>query len=346
MRVGLIARADRTGLAVQTWCFWRNMHPAATLVVDLAHCSGQSPELDRYASDPNVTVWRAAVYPSVEAKPDPVLENFLDQVDVVFTCETPYNLWLFKRAREKGVRTVLQPNYEFLEYLLYRDLPEPDVFGLPSRWHEQEIRMRLPGRDIRHLPVPVDRTLLPYRHRSELRTLLHTAGTPAMEDRNGTLLLMEAMQHVRAPVELTIRTQKHLPQPASRNVRVDTRSSQNFWDLYGDEDLYVIPRKFGGLCLPMQEALSVGMPVLSTNVSPQDEFIPTDLLVDAPPVREVMTRAPIWVHEANPHAVAARIDWLYDNPDRFSELSEWADLWAVGHDWEALRPAYEEVLAG
>ena len=34
MKIGLIARADRTGLAVQTWEFWRNMQPYKTLVIN------------------------------------------------------------------------------------------------------------------------------------------------------------------------------------------------------------------------------------------------------------------------------------------------------------------------
>jgi glycosyltransferase involved in cell wall biosynthesis len=346
MRVGLIARADRTGLAAQTWSFWKNMRPDATLVVDLSHCSRQQPEMQRYDGDPNVMMWSAAIYPSLELQPDPVLEAFLDRVDVVFTCETPYSMWLFQRAREKGVRTVLQPNYEFLEYAAARGLPEPDVFALPSPWHETEIRRVLPGRSIVHLPVPVDRELLPHRRRTELSTLLHTAGTPAMEDRNGTLLLMEAMQHVTAPVRLTVRTQKHLPRAASRNVIVDTRPTVNYWDLYQDEDLYVMPRKFGGLCLPMQEALACGMPVLTTAVPPQNEWFPPDLLVEARPVKEVMTRAPITIFQADPRDIAKQIDWLHSNPERFAELSDWADLWATGHSWDALRPVYEQVLAG
>lgn len=347
MRVGLVARADKTGLGTQTHNFWANIHPDQTLVVDLSHCSGQRPNMAMYSGDPNVRGWANRTYPSIDPVPDEVVEKFLDKVDVVFSCETFYNSWFLQRAREKGVRTVLQPNYEFLEWLLHPSLSEPDVFALPSTWHEAEIRAALPGRDIRVVPVPIDRLRLPFKLRIGMETILHTAGTPAMEDRNGSLLLIEAMRHVRTPVKALILTQKELGAPyVPANVSIRRANVENYWDMYEEGDCYVIPRKFGGLCLPMNEALAVGMPVLSTDISPQGEFLPPDLLVPAPQRRQIMTRAMIGVHEADPVALAARIDWLYEHPFRFTELSTWAGEWGDAHSWEALRPLYDAVLSG
>ncbi len=347
-RVGALCRADKTGLGTQTHGFWKHMKPHRTLVVDLSHCSGQAPDLSMYAGDPGVSVWANRTYPSIAPTHDPVIEAFLNDVDVVFGCETFYNSWFLQRARELGKRSILQPNYEFLEWLLHPELAEPDVFALPSPWHRAEIQAALPGRDIRDLPVPVDRNLLPFRLRDEgLRTILHTAGTPAMEDRNGTLLLIEAMHHVRSPVHCIIHTQKPLGAPSvPPNVEIRNATVPRYWDLYAEGDLFVMPRKFGGLCLPMNEALSVGMPVLMTAVCPQDLVLPPDLLVPATLRTEIMTRAMIGVYEADPVVLAERIDWFYEHPYRLSELSAWSGAWAKRHSWDALRPAYEEVLAG
>lgn len=347
MRVGAVCRADKTGLGVQTQAFWKHMHPDRTLVVDLSHCSGQPPDMSMYAGDPGVSIWRNRTYPNIAATHDPIIESFLDEVDVVFGCETFYNSWFLQRAREKGVRTVLQPNYEFLEWLLHPRLAEPDTFALPSVWHLAEIHAALPGRDIRLLPVPVDTELLPFGLRMGLTTILHTAGTPAMEDRNGTLLLIEAMALVTSPVRAIIHTQKALGVPSvSPNVEIRPEVVARYPDLYRHGDMYCIPRKFGGLCLPLGEALATGMPVLTTDVSPQNTWMPRDLLVAAPERRQIMTRAMIGVHEAEPADLALRIDWLYAHPFRFAELSSWAGDWAKANSWDALRPAYEAILAG
>ncbi|MGW8178315.1 MAG: hypothetical protein ACWGQW_06055 [bacterium] len=48
MRVGLIARADKTGLGIQTYEFYKQMNPDKVMVVDLSHCSGQSPDMSLY----------------------------------------------------------------------------------------------------------------------------------------------------------------------------------------------------------------------------------------------------------------------------------------------------------
>lgn len=344
-RIGLIARADHTGLAIQTWCFWRNMKPARTLVVDLSRCSGQHPDMSMYEGDPNVSVWKSSVYPDVRPLPEQILEDFLDDVDAVFTCETPYNTWLFQRAAEKGVKTVLQPNFEFLDFTA---VPQPDVYALPSLWHVDDIKSRLSGRDIIYLPVPVDTELLPYRQRTELKTILHTAGVQAMKDRNGTMLFLEAMKFVKTPVHALVRSQGELPTRGMvmpGNVRYDFGPKRWFYELYGDQDLYVMPRRFGGLCLPMQEALALGMPTLMTGVPPQKDFLPAELLVQAYYEQSFEARSGIDVFSSIPQDIAARIDWLYENPDRFAQLSEWAGQWARMHSWEALKWRYEKLLS-
>lgn len=346
MRIGAVARADRTGLGVQSWGFCRAMRPEAILVVDLQHCSGQAPDLSLYADHPDVEVWADRLYPDPSLRPDPTVERFLRKVDVVMLFETPYAWWLVKRAKELGVRVVIQPNAEFNEHFVLPHLPEPDVFALPTPWLRERYEERLPGRDIRVVPVPIDRELLPYRRRTELRTILHTAGTPAMEDRNGTLTLIEAMKHVKTPVECVVRTLKHLDTRGKpRNVHIQG-GTRHHWDLYGAGDVFVLPRKFGGLCLPMQEAMATGMPVLMSDLSPQNEVLPPDWLVPAKKVKEVMTRTMIDICEVDHRDLAERIDWLYEHPSVVSECSEWLESWAEAHSWDVLRPLYEDVLRG
>ncbi len=197
-----------------------------------------------------------------------------------------------------------------------------------------------------HPDVPVDRELLPFRRRTSLQTILHTVGTGTGEDRNGTLLLVEAMHHVTTPVRARIRSQRPLGANLRNNTTVDLTRTQDYWELYGDEDLFVIPRRFGGLCLPMQEALAVGMPLLTTRASPQDSFLPDEMLVRAPAMQELMTRTLLGLHQADPVEIAQRIDWLYENPSMIAVLSDWADGWAQANSWEALRPRYEAALRG
>lgn len=343
-RLGLIARGDLTGLSVQTQAFWRHLQPEQTLVVDLSRHSRQKPD-NRMM--PNSSIWNDNIYPSTEIVKDSKLERFLRSVDVVFTCETPYNYWLFKRARELGVKTFLQFNYEFLDYNKSNigTLPEPDVFLAPSMWHLDDVKKLLPGRDIRFLPVPVDRKAFPFKHRDHLDTLLHTAGTGAMEDRNGSVLSAEAMSYVSSSVKLHLRSQSRIKEISSRPNIVLTNSKVKFpHELYGDEQVFLMPRKFGGLCLPMNEAVSCGMPIISTDCSPQSTWLPEALLVPSKRVKTIETRHPIGLYESDPKDIARVIDWLADNPKEVSHYSDWADHYAESISWTKMKSVYLENL--
>lgn len=339
MRIGLIARADKTGLGIQTYEFYRHMNPDKVLVVDLSHCSGQRPNMDMY---PGATIWHDKRYPGTEIFHDPVVDEFLKDLDLVFTCETPYSYYLYEKANEMGVRTVQQFNYEFLDYLCVNGLPFPSLLASPSTWHIDKVR-KFPTR-VEHLPVPVNRDLLPFKRRDRLRKILHTAGTPAVEDRNGTYLLAEAMTHVKSDVKLEIKTQKNLSIRSTNNVLVNHSKPDNYADLYGDHDAYAIPRKFGGLCLPMNEAASTGMVVISSRVPPQTSWLPPQTLVGGHVSKQIMTKTMIDIFETDVMELAAKIDELAEDETLFGSLSDHMNELADELDWKNQRPKYLEMF--
>lgn len=351
MNVGLIARADRSGLAVQTWEFYRNMSPAKTLVINPTWVtSGQSIDRSMYPGEP---IMDSRPYPQSAMVEDPVIDEFLDDLDVVFTCETPYNFWLFERARERGVKTVLQYNYEFLEWLYPSDMPRPDLLAAPSKWNFNKVNV---GIQKVFLPVPVNREALPYRRSTELRHILHTAGTGAHEDRNGTSMMRQAMSILpkEVDVHLSIYVQPGMPGQDfavqggnGEKVSVQHICTERYYDLYeSQEDAYFMPRKFGGLCLPLNEASACGMPVIMTNVSPQDDILPGEALLPSFHAHEkdFEARARIQVWETTPEHIRDKIVELYHNPELVQTLSDAANAYADSISWTQMRPVYDQVF--
>jgi len=349
MKIGLIARADQTGLSVQTYGFWKHLKPDVTLVLDLTTYGASFPDLDMY---PGAIRWkphlgRGSNFSEVN-EPDISIDQMLENVDVVFTCETPYNYYLFDQARRKNVKTVLQPNFEFLAYLQNPMLPQPDVFALPSKWNIETIKALFPGKDVRYVPVPVDQELLPYKEKNSLKTILHTAGTVAQPNRNGTSTLIKAMAHLTdLPIHATIYTQRNtIDNPITQNVTVEITHNRYYWDFYTlPYDMMVIPRRWGGLCLPMQEALASGMPVLMPNCSPNNLVLPYDMLVPAVTTDTLMAQSPISLYDVEPKILADRIRTFYENPAFMKSNSNWAKKWAEQNSWSALKPMYEELLS-
>lgn len=341
MKLGLIARGDLTGLGTLTRSYYKHLKPHRTMVVDLSRHSGQKPDLSFFG--PEAYIWDDGTYPDTTAVKDPLIEEFLDSVDVVFTCETPYNYWLFERAREKGVKTVLQLMFEFLDYSIDSNLPMPDLFLAPSMWHWDDLKSQL-GDLVSYAPVPVDRELFPFKRRTFLDKVLHTAGTAAQPDRNGTLIAIEAMKYVKSPVRMTLRSQANLRAKTPANVDHIVGRPRDASSLYSDEDVFLMPRRFGGLCLPIKEALSCGMPVLMPACDPQTTWLPEPLTFSAKPVDTLQTRNKLTLYDSDPVEIASKIDWLVGSPNDVIYYSDWADYYSESVSWDKMLKTYQELI--
>lgn len=340
MRVGLIARADFTGLGIQTYDFYKHMHPDKVLVIDLQHLNGQKTDLGQY---PGAEILRYTPYPdTTKSHPSAVgaINAFLDDLDLVFTCETPYDYHLFTEARARGVRSVLQYNFELMDHVREPQLPQPDLFMAPSLWRYNEVQVQ----NKVFCPVPVDRKRFVPELRTEARTFVHVGGTPALEDRNGTETVIQAWHMVQGEVPLIVYTQ--MGNYSNRDRRVDIRRGTipDQMEFYNAGDVLLLPRKFGGLCLPLNEAMSCAMPVIMTDLGPQNAFLSPRGMIPARHSKQVMTKMMVDVYEPDIAALGAKVNELVNNPELVLELSMHSDRVAYQISWEKLEPVYRRIF--
>lgn len=337
MRLGLIARANNSGLGVQTHEFYRHMAPVKTLVVDWQSERPLTKRLDRF---PDATV--------IDHAPTATeCLEFLQDLDVVFTCETAYNYDLFALAQGYEVSTVLQYNYEFLDYCWERpDLPLPTLFAAPSEWRYGDV----PYANKTILPVPVATERFAPHESTRATRFLHIVGRPAIHDRNGTKDFLAALQFVKSDIEVTIHCQlsqmlEHRDIPGNVKLHIEHGDTKNYWDNYVNQDVLVMPRRFGGLCLPMQEAMGAGMPVIMPNISPNNVMLPSDWLVPAVQASQFMTKQRfIDVYETGAHCLAALIDKFASDEKFYVAAAAQARYLAELGSWESLMPTYTKVL--
>lgn len=341
-RAGLVARADNGGLGVQTFDWYRHMNPDKVLVVDVEHLTGYKNYFERYP--------KAVVAKGFEIS-EAAIDTFLEGLDVVFTVECPYNHYLYQKAREMGVKTVCQYNWEWLAQLAEPNLPWPDVLLAPSMWHFADMNakvnnLNLHGLNLRHeyMHVPIDRELFPYKKRTTAHKFLHIAGHnfQGAEDRNGTVILLESLPYIQSDIEIVIRSQGTLPRPyTDHKVTIEVGDVKEPKDLYGDEDILILPRRYGGLSLQLNEAMSSGMVPLMLDIEP-NRVLDKKLLIPATTSGQLMIKAPITVYGCSPQELANKIDEIA-NTD-ISELSEKSNEYAKERDWEVMKPQYEELL--
>jgi glycosyltransferase involved in cell wall biosynthesis len=355
MKLGLLARADNSGLGVQTHEFYKHMNPDKTLVVDISNLNGNRPYLERYPG--------AQVVHGIPQLED--FRTFLEGLDVIFIAESPYDYRLYDLAREMGVKTAVQYNYEFFDWFVNPHYPKPDMLIAPSKWHYDRVQHFCDEHNIEHiyLHCPVNRALLPKRHIFRAKTFLHTAGKAASYDRNGTMTVIEASRFLHSPAQILIHFQgeqglphqtthtiadyqQHILDVGNANrVTIEQKDYDNYEDVYKQGDVFILPRRYGGNCLPLNEALSVGMPAIMPDISPNNEFLPDQWLIPAMIINQFTPRTTIDIFEADPMSLAEKIDQMYYMDDEeFSHDTTIANALAESISWHTMENKYKEAL--
>lgn len=337
MRLGLIARADSRGLGIQCKAFYDQLRPHKTLVVDCPSAQPLPLRMDWY---PDAT-WVHGLPTTRDFR------HWLQDVDVVYTAETGYGTALWDEAERQGVKTVLHANFEFLN----RN-DRPTVWAAPSLWNFGDF----PAPKL-HLPVPVETDRFPIRRYPVYATakrFLHVVGRPTWNGaqdlhRNGTTDVIQALQHVTSDIEVTFRCQAsgyvetllqtaHIP--GNVTVAVDSGDHPNYWDAYTDQDVLLMPRRFGGLCLPVNEALGAGIPALMTDIPPNNQWLPKPWLVHAEPCGSFVAKQRVQMYQVDLHLYAAKIDEMASSARVFADARLEAQRLGGELSWDSLRDTY------
>ena len=161
-----------------------------------------------------------------------------------------------------------------------------------------------------------------------------------------TMLLMYAMQRNRSDFELVVKSQQPL-EPIIKDKRItwDPSAPDDQWRLYADFDALIMPRRYGGLCLPLNEALTGGLPVIMSHTSPNDAVLPGDWLVQGAFNGGFTSRVPIPYFNVNVALLARKLDEWAAMPDEVLDQHKARALeLSRQFDPEALRPECEAAF--
>lgn len=267
-----------------------------------------------------------------------VCREFAKSIDVMFFFETPFDRGLIDHCRDIGVKTILMPMYE-----CYRDdWGTTDVVINPSLLDQ----IHFPRG--KFIPVPIPRWVK-WKERMRAEVFVHNAGHGGLKGRNGTLELLRAMEHVRSPIRLIIRSQEPLRLPPitrkriAKDNRVELRVG-NFSreELYGEGDVFIFPEKFNGLSLPLQEAKAAGMLVMATDRFPINAWTNQDPLIPSSGKREIRILSPVMESIIDPKDIAVTIDEWYGRDIRYYSLE--GEVFGNAMAWEKLKPAYLDEI--
>ena len=358
MRIGLIAYSTKTGLGYQTYDFARHIKCSKILIPDLKRHNGMPTEHSKF--DPlsdNIRI--ADGFPSREDA-----HWITDDVDLLFVCETPLNYDIFDMARDKGVKTIMQYNYEFLEYYRHKHQAKPDLLVSPSYWNIEDTKA-MQFAPVVYLPVPIDITSITPRSISEVKKITHVGGRVAKNDRNNTKRFIEFaanfdqmiddtnLNRAELVYEVFLQTNQassdfHEIKPLLHkakellgdrfSVRFDT---ENHLDMYKDSDLMILPRKYGGLCLPLWESLAHGVPVMMPNIDPNDKILPCDWLTTAIESGSLEVHSKVPMYDVDNQTLMMDVIGMINNIEVNSKK---ARQLAVEHSWDVMQEKYYRLF--
>lgn len=331
--LGMIVRSDLGGLGIQTYELWKRLRPSSTFVIDLplSKSRGQS-EPGRFKAD-----WTTTHIHQDDQLPSGILGRWLRSCDRLITVENMYSgARGFERAKRLGVTTILVANPE-----LYQSWAA-DRIAVPTVWEWG----RMPKGT---LVVPHPQERYPLVQRRQIRRFVHH-WAPAMLDRNGTNVVMSALPLVQSDCEVHIHAPgRPSPLRSDRIGRCRVTWNSQFvddpWDgPAGDADCFLLPRRYGGQCLPAMEAAARSMVLLMSDVAPQKHW-PIRTLPSAGSTPIPMKGGQFPVYEFDPRRVAAQIDCMTAwSPQQVKEYVErtwrWIGLWS----WDRVRPRWEELV--
>lgn len=338
MNVGVLIRADASGLGTQSRWVARLLQPRAAVVVDMGHLSrGPTVEVEH----PNLLT-----VPYGRDQSRQIAAHF-SECDTVWTAEALYFTALPRRLARKRVCVHANPEL----YVPTRD--RNIVPALPTAWRAEALGFPV----VRH-PSPVGDPVfaeVAAANRARggpARRILHIAA-PAMLDRNGTDALMAGLRLYDGPpftlvvagAGLDGRKQISLPRRV-RDVTVERVAPvvENV-DLYRDVDLLVLPRRYAGQCLPAAEAAAAGVPVLMSAVPPQDGWPGVDAsIVCGRGQVHPMRGGRFTVHQPDPRSLAQRLLTYTSEPEVRARWQTEAMAWAWDNRWEMVEPEWRAWL--
>lgn len=195
---------------------------------------------------------------------------------IIFNEQNSWDIILHLRNKDILLGTYIDyytpktvPLFKFYDFLLCNTKRHYDVF----KSHPQ--CFYLPWGTDTNLCAPMEN-----KTKKKETVFFHSAGMGGTNLRKGTDFLVNAFKKVRGNTRLIIHSQVSLKKymPVANLIKNDNRiefieGTFPLPGLYHKGDIYVYPTRLEGIGLSIAEALSCGLPVITTDNPPMNEFV-------------------------------------------------------------------------
>lgn len=278
---------------------------------------------------------------------DWTVEEFVSASDCILFAETPLVTELPHLAKAKGKRLVCVPMQEWLPY---GDRAGPytnwtklvDLFICPTLQCYNLFKDKLP---CTYFPWPVDTSRFSFQQRRICKRFLFINGNGGWHGRKGIAVIEEVLR-LWPQMPLIIRSQVavHLPSEVFQygNVKVLPEIEDNRY-LYAEGDVLISPHSVDGLCLEVREAMSCGMPVITTDGEPWNE-LPALARIEASETSRNIGRPLVTWYNPKPSHLFEICQGLLGREihDESNQVKEWA--WSNSWDIDEKQKLFSHLI--
>ncbi len=288
----------------------------------------------------------------------PALRSWARGLDWVLFAEDPVFPGLVWRAREMGAGVACVPMWEWTnpdaDWLRGVDLMICPTVHAFERLLELKLRHGFDW-ELTHIPWPVEQRRFTSRPIGVCRRFLYVNGrggclaryedgTPTPYRRKGLDVILEAARRL-PDVPFLIRSQVpiHGPLPPNVEVKPSVEANERLYDV---GDVCVQPSRWEGIGLSLLECQASGLPLVTTDGPPMNEFVPFRAVV-ADRVETVYLDGdqPVPAHLVDPDRLAETLGALVGTD--VSAAGRSARVFVErNHNWVQAARLFREALAG
>lgn len=341
-RWGVFAPKDSTGFGRMADDMISVLGVGYRLIADSFHMTSAPP-----AGGSEIAISKSADRAEIEAQ-----LALIGSIEGVFFFERlDWNLTFFRMCRERGIRTVCVPMWEWFRVDRHVPWELVDLFVCPNHFAEEVVK-RYGFRNVIKLPWCLDLSRLrPRSITGPARVFVHNAGLVDIQDRKGTRDTIQAFKRVkRDDIQLIVRMQREaeLPELDQRTtVRIGNLADPGA--LYAEGDVAIQPSKMEGIGFMVLEPVICGMPVITLDYPPMNEWVRQSAMLVKKKLFRRRAFPSAWVRHAHLRLpsirdLARKIEWCsrHDLTAIARQNREWAEQ---TFDGQSLRKAWVIALS-
>ena len=318
-RWAIVGVKNETGVGRMAKDLRRCLHPVHQLVLPSYRLAGQPLE----AGESTI---------SIESSDHTLREQLAELQGIIVFDDSDFSRRIIRLAHGINIRTVFVVLWEWFR-AYFPEVRLCDLLVCPNHF-AAKITRTLGFRQIRELTWPLDLAPLPRRSiAGKGRSFLHNVGLYEPDDRKGTAEVLNAFRKVRCPdAELIVRVQNELPlATVDPRIRIESRHFERHGQLYEQGDVAIQPSKCEGLGFMLLEAIAAGMPVITTDYPPMNEYVHHPNMLVATQWGKKPAEQTHYIPQAHfkvprTSALAKRIEWCADHD--LGEISRSNRAWA------------------